>query len=126
VYGIDNRVYFYHGGYAMRNEIIAKKRCLIIAAIALVILLVISLGIYISIKSRKIDEEYGVYYMPYMTDIDSIGSDICFDVAVRAAEHGEINHIVTFSIYFREKSMNILIFCKKCKKLLTRWNIKRI
>lgn len=83
----------------MWNEIFAKKRWLIIAAIALVVLLLISLGICIGIKSQKIDEEYGVHYMPYMNDIDSIGSDICFDVTVIGAEHGEINFTYSNLIY---------------------------
>ena len=43
---------------------------------SMVILLLISLEVYVDIKSQKIDEEYGVHYMPYMDDIDSIGSDI--------------------------------------------------
>lgn len=104
----------------MWNEIIAKKRWLIIAVISLVVLLLISSGIYIGKKSQKIDEEYGVYYMPYMNDIDSIGSDICFNVTVIDAEYGEINFTYSNLIYNfflgGGELINMLIFFKKCKK----------
>lgn len=96
----------------MWNEIIAKKRWIIIVIIALVVLLLISWGIYIGMKSQKIDEEYGVHYMPYMDDIDSIGSDICFDVTVIGAEHGEINFTYSNLIYnfFGEINKYVEIF----------------
>ena len=58
----------------MWKEIIEKKRWIIMVPIVMVILLLISLEVYVDIKSQKIDEEYGVHYMPYMDDIDSIGS----------------------------------------------------
>ena len=75
----------------MWKEIIERKRWIIMVPIVMVILLLISLEVYVDIKSQKIDEEYGVHYMPYRDDIDSIGSDICFDVTAIGAEYGEID-----------------------------------
>ena len=48
----------------MWKEIIERKRWIIMVPIVMVILLLISLEVYVDIKSQKIDEEYGVHYMP--------------------------------------------------------------
>ena len=45
----------------MWKEIIEKKRWIIMVPIVMVILLLISLEVYVDIKSQKIDEEYGVH-----------------------------------------------------------------
>ena len=83
----------------MWKEIIERKRWIIMVPIVMVILLLISLEVYVDIKSQKIDEEYGVHYMPYRDDIDSIGSDICFDVTAIGAEYGEIDFTYGNMIY---------------------------